>query len=92
MIDGSAVAWQVSEDPQADQVEQLGFNKTVGAALVLTWASVLAAAVILRRQIDYSAWKQLYWFESFFRTGSIIFGGGQVSLPPMQRSHADAWS
>ena len=23
----------------------------------------------------------MYWFEAFYRTGSIIFGGGQVVLP-----------
>jgi hypothetical protein len=25
--------------------------------------------------------KELHWFEAFYRTGSIIFGGGQVVLP-----------
>ncbi|KAJ1470925.1 hypothetical protein T484DRAFT_1846007, partial [Baffinella frigidus] len=25
--------------------------------------------------------RALWWFESFYRTGSIIFGGGQVVLP-----------
>ena len=71
----------MSKDSQDDRVEQLGFSKTLGAALVVTWACLLAAAVTLRRQTDYSGWKQLHWFESFYRTGSIVFSGGQVSLP-----------
>ena len=32
-------------------------------------------------QSDYKIYLELYWFESFYRTGSIVFGGGQVVLP-----------
>lgn len=63
----------------ADRVEKLGVNRAVGVALVLLWAITLAGVITLRRQMPYTGgWKQLYWFEAFFRTGSIIFGGGQV--------------
>ena len=30
---------------------------------------------------DYADARELHWFEAFYRTGSIIFGGGQVVLP-----------
>ena len=81
ITESHAVARQVVKDLQADRVEQLGFNKTVGAALVFAWPSLLVAVIILRRQTDYSSWKQLHWFESFYRTGSIVFFGGQVRPP-----------
>ena len=29
-------------------------------------------------QTDYEDNKELHWFETFYRVGSIIFGGGQV--------------
>ena len=33
------------------------------------------------KQTDYGSYPELHWFEAFYRTGSIIFGGGQVVLP-----------
>lgn len=43
----------------------------------------VAVFVVLRVNVlEYSgASKGLYWFETFYRIGSYIFGGGQVVLP-----------
>ena len=48
--------------------------------LLAVWASVLGMVVWLRSITSYSdVWVQpLHWFESFYRTGSLIYGGGQV--------------
>lgn len=64
----------------ANQIVHFGVGLIVGAILVLLWAATLAVVMTLRRQKPYEGdWRPLYWFEAFFRTGSIIFGGGQVS-------------
>jgi chromate transporter len=51
--------------------------------LLLIWLVILIAVIALRNAgYPYDGSGQvLYWFESFYRTGSIIYGGGQVVLP-----------
>ena len=62
---------------------KLGVGKFTGLALVAVWAIVLVCTVIMRRQTNYNTAKILHWWEAFYRTGSIIFGGGQVSKVDM---------
>lgn len=69
---------QVSTDANAERVEKLGVGRFTGALLVAMWAGVLVAVIVLRRQTEYVHHEALYWWEAFYRTGSIIFGGGQV--------------
>lgn len=45
------------------------------------WIVALVALGIAVSKTDYASNKELHWFEAFWRTGSIIFGGGQVVLP-----------
>ena len=63
----------------ADRVERLGVGRITGAILVLAWAAVLVFVIVYRRHVDYGSHKELFWWEAFYRTGSIIFGGGQVA-------------
>uniref|UniRef100_A0A0C3SSE1 Chromate transporter n=1 Tax=Guillardia theta (strain CCMP2712) TaxID=905079 RepID=A0A0C3SSE1_GUITC len=58
-------------------------RQVTGAILLIVWISVLVIAIVLRTSvIKYEgSGRVLWWFESFYRTGSIIFGGGQVVLP-----------
>ncbi len=69
---------QVSPANHADLMVKLGVNKVVGGILVFLWAAVLVVTIVLRRHTSYEARKELHWWEGFYRTGSIIFGGGQV--------------
>eukprot|EP00798_Chlamydomonas_sp_ICE-L_P024333 gene24333-9949_t len=65
-------------------VGHMGFGRTTGAVLIVLWACILAFVCILVRTLDYDHRKDatpLDWFEVFYRTGSIIYGGGQVVLP-----------
>mmetsp|Transcript_30756 Transcript_30756/g.73889 ORF Transcript_30756/g.73889 Transcript_30756/m.73889 type:complete len:571 (+) Transcript_30756:69-1781(+) len=63
-------------------IESLGVNKVVGGFLLFVWLAVLVVVIVLRQETDYhGSNKALHWFEAFYRTGSIIFGGGQVVLP-----------
>jgi hypothetical protein len=66
-----------------DGVVTYGMTRAAGAALLVLWAAILLAAAYLRRVTPYSEhWAQpLHWFESFYRVGSLIYGGGQVVLP-----------
>jgi len=70
---------QVSTDENADRVERLGVGRITGTVLVALWAGVLVFVIVYRRHTEYEAHKELFWWEAFYRTGSIIFGGGQVS-------------
>ena len=62
-------------------VERLGFNKLGGGILLALWIAVLIAVLVAAGQTAYVDQKELHWFAAFYRTGSIIFGGGQVVLP-----------
>jgi len=67
-----------------EEVGQLGINMYAGAGLVVFWGAILAVVIVLVRTLDYNHRTEdtpLDWFEVFYRTGSIIYGGGQVVLP-----------
>jgi chromate transporter len=62
-------------------VDRLGFNKLGGALLIALWIAVLVATIVTTAGSEYLNQKELHWFAAFYRTGSVIFGGGQVVLP-----------
>lgn len=69
---------------QADEgVLSYGMSRVSGTLLLLAWAAVLIAATVARAATSYTDhWAQpLHWFETFYRVGSLIYGGGQVVLP-----------
>ncbi len=49
-----------------------------GGVLVAVWLAVLGVVLALARTVYEHGDGPLNWFEVFFRTGSIIYGGGQV--------------
>jgi len=61
--------------------DTLGFNKVGGGMLLAVWIGVLIGVLVGAGQTKYIDMKELHWFSAFYRTGSIIFGGGQVVLP-----------
>ncbi len=65
-------------DADAAPRNNLGISPGVGALLLLLFFGLLAGLAGARLVFD---WPALQWFESFYRTGSLIFGGGQVVLP-----------
>ena len=70
-----------SGDEDAEEVAHLGLTPAVGGCLIVGWIVALVALGIAVSKTDYASNKELHWFEAFWRTGSIIFGGGQVVLP-----------
>ena len=69
--------------PTGDGVVTFGLSRVAGFCLILVWATVLVGALVLRTLSSYSDHyaQPLHWFETFYRVGSLIYGGGQVVLP-----------
>ena len=59
-------------------LDNLGISRAVGTILLLLFFGLLGGLILARILLD-QTWLQL--LESFYRTGSLIFGGGQVVLP-----------
>lgn len=59
----------------------IGLGIRGGIILLAVWAAILIGSISLRSAIGYSDAPVFFWFEAFYRTGSLIFGGGQVVLP-----------
>ena len=77
-LDASASA---DADADADEVAHLGVKPITGACLIISWLATLIALIVVESNTDYATNKELHWFSTFWRVGSIIFGGGQVVLP-----------
>ncbi len=58
----------------------LGISRPVGAVLLLLFFGLLGGLILARLMLG---WTSLELAESFYRMGSLIFGGGQVVLPMM---------
>jgi len=71
-------------------VDRLGFNKLGGGALIALWVAVLVATIIATAETEYLDQRELHWFAAFYRTGSVIFGGGQVVLPMLYNDVVNA--
>ena len=57
--------------------------------LILAWIVIWVVVVSFTSTTEYADNKELHWFEAFYRTGSIIFGGGQVVLPLLLKDVTD---
>lgn len=64
-----------------EKVDNLGLGMVWGGILIAIWVVVLILMIILESITEYKDARPLHWFASFYRTGSLIFGGGQVVLP-----------
>lgn len=69
--------------PSNDGVVSFGLSRIAGSCLLVIWAAVLIGALAIRAFTSYSDHyaQPLHWFETFYRVGSLIYGGGQVVLP-----------
>ena len=80
LVTAIALRSQRHDNNQAGSVplDNLGISRVAGAMLLLLFFGLLGGLILARLLLD-QTWLQL--FESFYRTGSLIFGGGQVVLP-----------
>ncbi len=60
-------------------LDNLGISRAAGVLLLLLFFGLLVGLILARLALD--DWSGLQILESFYRTGSLIFGGGQVVLP-----------
>ena len=67
-----------SVDDGGAALDNLGISRTAGVILLLLFFGLLGGLIGARLLVD---WPALQLVESFYRTGSLIFGGGQVVLP-----------
>jgi len=65
-------------------VEHFGVGPVAGSVLVALVFLVFLSSFIVTGVLDYSEYKYLHWFSAFCRTGTVIWGGGQVVLPLLE--------
>ncbi len=71
-------------------MKRIGIPLWVGVVIFLLWAGILVLIILLKdvAQID-NVYLEI--FETMYRIGSIIFGGGQVVIPMLQDEVVPAW-
>lgn len=58
------------------KIASLGLSMVGGGILIAMWLAILVATIVLTNVKPYAGYEPLFWFEAFYRTGSLIFGGG----------------
>lgn len=78
---------KTSAVPTAEEsgVEHFGLGPIGGAMLIVLVALVFVASYVLPSVLEESDFKRLFWFSAFWRTGTVIWGGGQVVLPLLEK-------
>jgi chromate transporter len=81
--DPSANTTRVSKgDEVPEEISSFGLGLVSAGVLLAAWAATLVGVSAWVGQAEYTdATKHVFWFEAAYRTGSLIFGGGQVVLP-----------
>lgn len=79
--------WERESD---ETIKRIGIPLWMGVVIFLTWALVLVVVIVL---VDSAGYDNVYLviFETMYRIGSIIFGGGQVVLPMLQDEVVTDW-
>lgn len=72
--------------PPKDNIDNLGLGMVGGAVVLLVWVAVLVVSIIVKSSTSYHIAKFIHWFEAFYLTGSVTYGGGQVVLPILENS------
>mmetsp|Transcript_23493 Transcript_23493/g.39353 ORF Transcript_23493/g.39353 Transcript_23493/m.39353 type:complete len:433 (-) Transcript_23493:498-1796(-) len=80
----------VTSAVEDNHVSSLGLSLKAGGFLLAVHFCILIAVIVLKRMIPYDDCPQLHWFEAFYTTGSLIWGGGQVVLP-LLLSKVETW-
>ena len=78
-------------DKDSDEtMKRIGIPLWVGALIFVLWAAILVLVILL---VDVGGLTNVYLeiFETMYRIGSIIFGGGQVVLPLLEGEVVPDW-
>lgn len=79
--------WERDSD---ETMKRIGIPLWMGAIIFLVWLAVLILVILLVDVAEVSN-DYLEIFETMYRIGSIIFGGGQVVLPMLQDEVVPEW-
>jgi len=71
-------------DQAGKDCESFGVGPVVGGILITVIVAIFFATFIATNVLEYEDNKQLFWFSAFYRTGAVIWGGGQVVLPLLE--------
>jgi chromate transporter len=82
-----SAGWDSKDD---ETMKRIGIPLWVGALIFLSWAVILIVSIVLKDVLDIDD-PYLDIFETMFRIGSLIFGGGQVVLPMLQDEVVPDW-
>lgn len=80
-IVGIAICQATSDDKSFDEIH-IPISKRTGAILLTLFISLLLFLPLLLKWTE-NNWVSL--FDSFYRTGSLVFGGGHVVLPLLEK-------
>ena len=76
-------------DAEGDEtMKRIGIPLWVGGFIFVLWAVILVTVINLVKHSD-NVYLEI--FETMYRIGSIIFGGGQVVLPMLQDEVVPGW-
>ncbi|CAI5493690.1 unnamed protein product [Closterium sp. Naga37s-1] len=70
--------------PARSDIERLGVNRWGGALLIFVWGALLVTSIVVKNAVPYEDAQWMHWFEGFYVTGSVTYGGGQVVLPLLE--------
>jgi chromate transporter len=73
-----------------ETLKRIGIPLWVGVLFFLIWIGILVLSIILAEVAEVEN-TSLEIFETMYRIGSIIFGGGQVVLPLLQDEVVPKW-
>lgn len=79
--------WDAKDDLT---MKRIGIPLWAGALIFVLWGGVLLLVILLKDVFGINN-KYLDIFETMYRIGSIIFGGGQVVLPMLQSEVSPHW-
>ena len=81
------VGWTFLQPNQADEAQEQQFKvpRAVGVLCLVTLVAILVGLPILQQVVASGALTEpIRVFDSFFRAGALVFGGGHVVLPLLQ--------
>ncbi|HEY9576684.1 MAG TPA: chromate transporter [Pseudobacillus sp.] len=91
ILTGGLVGYLLYKQPSNEQLSPLSFpiSRRFGAACLAVFFGLLIALPLLREMVS---WDWLAMTDSFYRAGSLVFGGGHVVLPLLEREFvSEGW-
>ncbi|WP_042473629.1 chromate efflux transporter [Bacillus ndiopicus] len=76
------ILFRKSEITKEGESLELSLSKRFGIACLTFYIGLLIVLPVISQ---FTKWQWLDWFERFYRAGALVFGGGHVVLPLLER-------